>query len=61
MIPTPENLETAKENLRNLFFALAFDADSAAAAQQADAALRELDGLLDAAAATAAVPGTAGR
>jgi hypothetical protein len=48
MIPTDEELEGAKENLRNLFFALAFAADSKEAAEQADQALCELDSMLDA-------------
>lgn len=46
-MPTEAELETAKENLRNSFFALAFDPDNRGTAEQADAALHELDRLLD--------------
>jgi hypothetical protein len=46
-MPTEAELETAKENLRNSFFALAFDPDNRDTATQADGALRELDRLLD--------------
>jgi|HubBroStandDraft_3_1064219.scaffolds.fasta_scaffold855887_2 hypothetical protein len=56
MTPTDEELESAKENVRNLFFALAFDPDNPEAARQADEALRELDRMLG-----ADVPDTAGR
>ena len=52
-MPTEAELDVAKENMRNLFFALAFDPDNPEAAEQADAALRELDRLLDPAAPTA--------
>jgi hypothetical protein len=48
-MPTEAELDTAKENLRNSFFGLAFDSDNQDAAEQADAALHELDRLLDSA------------
>lgn len=56
-MPTEAGLETAKENVRNLFFSLAFDPDNREAAELADKALRELDRMLDAVDAT----GTAGQ
>jgi hypothetical protein len=48
-------LAVVQDKVRDLFFALAFDPDSAEAARKADDALRELDGLL-AAADTDAAP-----
>ncbi len=54
-MPSEAELETAKENLRNLFFSLAFDPDNQEMAQQADEAMRTLDRMLaaDGAARTA--------
>jgi hypothetical protein len=49
--PTPQELEAAQAKLRDLFFALAFDPDSAEAEARADEALRELDELYAAAGA----------
>lgn len=51
MTISQQQLESAKDKLRDAFFALAFDFESQEAARQADDALRELDRLLDAAAA----------
>jgi hypothetical protein len=50
---TADPLAVVQDKVRDLFFALAFDPDSAEAAQRADDALRELDGLLAAADADA--------
>jgi hypothetical protein len=47
MSVSPDQLEAAQDNLRDAFFALAFDSGSQEAAERADAALRELDRLLD--------------
>ena len=49
MFPTPQEVETAQAKLRDLFFALAFEPDSAEAEARADEALRELDELYAAA------------
>lgn len=45
MFPTPQEVGAAQAKLPDLFFALAFDPDSAEAAEAADEALRELDAL----------------
>lgn len=51
-----DQLELAQGNLRDAFFALAFDSGSVEAAAKADEALAELDRLLDPASPTDSAP-----